>query len=180
MSTDRMGGAPLGELPSNAKKEQFSLAYIHMVAAAAGCSIKSHGTDYDGVDITIASSAEYEGYYCPQFELQVKCTSREGLLKRDHMTWTLEEVPFRRLTHPKRFIPAYLGILLVPEDPEKWLDQDEDRLLCESRMYWQSALDLGSIKGGKASKTVHLPRSNLFDVPQLLGIMKTLGEGGDW
>jgi hypothetical protein len=51
---------PAGGLPLTEKKQQFSLAYVGIVVAAAGCWVKHHTTDYDGVDITIASSAEYE------------------------------------------------------------------------------------------------------------------------
>ncbi|WP_246238418.1 DUF4365 domain-containing protein [Acrocarpospora corrugata] len=166
------------QLPLNAMKEQFSLSFVHMVASAAGCSIKSHATDYDGVDITVSSSAEYATYYCPEFELQLKATSQHDLLKPEHLSWTMTADRFRKLTNPKRFVPAYLGVLLLPEGD--WLDQDERRLLTDSRMYWQSAADLGSIDAGASAKTVRLPRSNLFDVPQLRGIMKTIGEGGEW
>ena len=74
-------GTPPDSLPVSAMKEQFSLGYVHMVASAAGFSIKSHGTDYDGVDVTIFSSAEYETYYGPQFELQVKCTSQRSVVR---------------------------------------------------------------------------------------------------
>jgi hypothetical protein len=70
-------------------------------------------------------------------------------------------------------------VLVVPVDPELWLHQDEARLLTSSRMYWQSAADLGEIGDGQQTKTVYLPKSNLFDLPQLRGIMKTIGEGGD-
>ncbi|WP_246267973.1 DUF4365 domain-containing protein [Acrocarpospora macrocephala] len=159
-------------------KEQFSLSFVHMIASAAGCSIKSHATDYDGVDITISSSAEYATYYCPEFELQLKATAQRDLLKDDHLSWTMKAIPFKKLTNPKRFAPAYLGVLLLPEGG--WLEQDEERLVTGSRMYWQSAADLGSIGDDEASKTVRLPRSNLFDIPQLQGIMKTIGDRGDW
>lgn len=69
-------------------------------------------------------------------------------------------------------------MLLVPEDPDSWLDQDEDRLLTNSRMYWAKASDLVPVSQDTESRTVHIPRNNLFDVPQLLGIMKSIGEGG--
>ncbi|MCS7484482.1 DUF4365 domain-containing protein [Umezawaea endophytica] len=82
--------APDGDLPHNARKEHFSLAFVRMVVAAAGCSIKAHETDYDGVDITIASSAEYSTFYCPDFELQVKCTTRHDLLTEEHLAWPME------------------------------------------------------------------------------------------
>lgn len=167
-----------GELPLNEKKQQFSLAFVRLVVAAAGCSVKSHETDYDGVDITIASSGDWETYYCPEFELQVKCTSQDDLLRTDSLAWQMEAKPYRKLTNPKRFCPAYLGVLLVPNDPDAWLEQDETRLITESRMYWQRAADLGTISSTATVKTVHLPRSNQFDVVQLRDIMKSIGDGG--
>jgi hypothetical protein len=141
-------------LPLNERKQQFSFGYVRMVVAAAGCSVKSHATDYDGVDITIASSADYATYYCPEFELQLKCTGRQDLYRDDRVAWTMKEKPFTKLTNLKRFNPAYLGVLVVPPEPDAWLDQNEDRLVTRSRLYWAK-------------------------VPQLLGIMKSIGEGGD-
>ncbi|GAA0651138.1 DUF4365 domain-containing protein [Kutzneria viridogrisea] len=171
---------PDGQLPGNARREQFSLAFVRLVAAAAGCSIKSHETDYDGVDITITSSADYSKFYCPELELQVKCTTQHRLLTSTHMSWPMEAKPFRKLTNPKRYNEAFLGVLLVPADPASWLEQDEDTLLTRSRMYWHRAAELGEIPEDQGTRTVHLPRSNLFTVPQLLTIMQTIGEGGDW
>jgi hypothetical protein len=96
-------GATGGSLPIKAQQEHFSLAFTHMVTYAAAFSIKSHQADFDGVDITIVSSAEYETYYCPEFELQLKCTTQRHLLKEDHMAWPLEAKRYRKLTHPKRY-----------------------------------------------------------------------------
>ena len=172
-----LAGTAPASLPLSAMKEQFSLGYVHMVVSAAGLSIKSHGTDYDGVDVTIFSSAEYETYYCPQFELQVKCTSQHSAVRQHSVAWPLEAGPFRKLTSKKRFIPAYLGVLVVPGDPETWLEQDQEKLLTRSRMYWQAAALLGEIDGDTATKTVHLPLTNLFDVPQLRHIMESMGDG---
>ncbi len=169
-----------GGLPMTARQEQFSLAFVRMVAAAAGCSIKSHETDYDGVDITIVASAEYTRYYCPEFEMQLKCTTQSRLLEADHLAWTLKRDRFLKLVSPKRFAPALLGVLLIPENPDQLLDLSEAGLTSSSRMYWEHAKKLGEIEDGKASKTVHLPRCNLFDVGSLQGIMQVIGEGGQW
>ncbi|WP_107658545.1 DUF4365 domain-containing protein [Nocardia suismassiliense] len=169
-----------GGLPMTARQEQFSVAFIRMVAAAAGCSIKGHETDHDGVDITIVASAEYAKYYCPEFEMQLKCTTQSRLLQADHLAWSLKRDHFLKLVSPKRFAPAILGVLLIPEDPDQLLDLSEAGLTTSSRMYWQHAKKLGEIEDGKASKTVHLPRSNLFDVGSLQGIMQVIGEGGQW
>lgn len=173
-------GAEGGSLPITAQQEHFSLAFTRMVTYAAGFSIKSHETDFDGVDITIVSSAEYETYYCPEFELQLKCTTQQHLLKEDHMAWPLEAKPYRKLTHPKRYSPAVLGVLLIPDEQDPLLEQDESVLLTRSRMYWEWANHLAPLPDGQESKTVHLPRANLFDVSQLQDIMAAIGEGGDW
>jgi hypothetical protein len=47
-------------------------------------------------------------------------------------------------------------------------------------MYWERASQLGTIEDGQGRKLVHLPRSNVLDVAQLQGIMKTIGDGGEW
>ena len=169
-----------GGLPVSERQQQFSLAHVHMIASAAGCSIKRHDTDYDGVDITIASSTEYETYLCPEIELQVKCTSQRRLLRDDHLAWQMSRTPFLKLTNRKRFTPAFLGVLLIPEQDAPLLNITEEHLLTASCMYWQAASQLGEIAEGSATKTVHLPRSNLFDVDALKGIMQAVGEGGTW
>jgi uncharacterized protein DUF4365 len=169
-----------GGLPHNACKEQFSLAFVRMVVAAAGCSIKNHETDYDGVDVTIVSSTEYSRFYCPDFELQLKCTTRHDLLTEDHLAWPMKAAPFAKLINPKRYDEAFLGVLLIPPKSEPWLDLTENGLATASRMYWEHAAKLGTIGEDQGSRTVHLPRSNLFDVSGLRGIMRTIGEGSQW
>jgi Domain of unknown function (DUF4365) len=164
-----------GQVPISAMQEHFSVAFTRMIAYAAGCSIKTHETDYEGVDITIASSAEY-WYYGPQFELQLKCTYQDDLLKDDHMTWQMKAKPFRKLTREKRYIPAYLGVLLIPRKPEPWLRTDENGLFTRSRMFWESADNLRHDGPIAEKRTVHLPRRNLFTGDQLLGIMKAIGD----
>jgi hypothetical protein len=172
-----LADSPPDSLPLSAMKEQFSLGFVHMVASAAGFSIKNHNTDYDGVDVTIFSSAEYETFYGPQFELQVKCTSQRSVVREGSVAWRMEAGPFRKLTSKKRFIPAYLGVLVVPGDPEAWLEQDQEKLLTRSTMYWQAAALLGEIDANADSKTLHLPLRNLLDVPQLRRIMESMGDG---
>ncbi|WP_309117558.1 DUF4365 domain-containing protein [Saccharothrix sp.] len=171
-----------GGLTPSARQEQFSLGFLRMIAAAAGCSVNEHATDYDGVDVTIAASADYLTWYCPSIDVQLKCTTQHRLLRDDHLAWPMERDPFLKLINPKRFNGALLGVLLVPENHDGWLDLSDEGLVSASRMYWEHSSKLGSIEEGRASKTVHLPRSNLFDVESLKGIMQRIGdgEGGSW
>lgn len=163
----------------SSQQEQFSLSFVQMVATAAGFWIKHHTTDYDGVDITIASSKDYDRYWAPEFEIQLKCTAqRDRLLQAEAMTWSLGQERFRKLVNPKRYNVALIGVLLVPKDLEQVLDADEDRLISASCMYWEYASRLGDLPEGQASKTLHLPRANVFNVPAVQGIMRSIGEGG--
>ncbi|WP_078900729.1 DUF4365 domain-containing protein [Streptomyces sp. SBT349] len=167
-----------GQLPMTARQEHFSLAFTRMVAYVAGCAVKTHETDYEGVDITITSSADYKRFYGAEFDLQLKCTTQKRYLASTHMAWPMKVKPYRKLIRPNRFIPAYLGVLLLPEDAEEWLSVDEDRLITESRMYWQAASRLEPDDGVHETKTVYLPRANLFDGRRLLEIMANIGDDG--
>lgn len=105
--TSARPGDPLDELPLNERKQQFSLAFVQMVAAAAGCYLKDHRVDYDGVDITVAASADYDTYYCPQFEFQLKCTSQADIVREQDVVWRMEA---RSLppSHQPEALPASL------------------------------------------------------------------------
>ncbi|MFE2476425.1 DUF4365 domain-containing protein [Streptomyces sp. NPDC059389] len=172
-----------GQLPMTAREEQISLAFTRMITYAAGCAVKTHDTDYEGVDLTITSSVEYQKILGPQFDLQLKATIQHDRLNDEHMTWPMKVKPYRKLVRGndgKRHIPAYLGVLLLPEDATEWVKVDENRLITESRMFWQAASAFPSETTSTTTHTVHLPRSNLFTVEQLLRIMEAIGnnEGG--
>ncbi|WP_434439695.1 DUF4365 domain-containing protein [Lentzea sp. E54] len=176
---DAIEEAQDGGLPQTARQEQFHIAFVRMVASAAGFYVKDHTADYDGVDITIAASAKYKRFYCPQFELQLKCTTQQDLVGDGEMTWVMKRKPFLKLVDDDRYIPALLGVLVIPRD-EPVLHVTDEHLLTRSRMYWQHASELGDIADGVATKTVKLPTSNLFDVDGLKGIMQRIGDGGEW
>ena len=100
----------------------------------------------------------------------------------DYQGRSIKRKPFLKLTHPKRYNGAFLGVLLIPADHEQLLELTEDGFASASRMYWEHSSRLGEIGDGLDSKTVRLPRSNLFDVEGLQGIMQRIGddEGGSW
>ncbi|WP_179809291.1 DUF4365 domain-containing protein [Nocardiopsis sinuspersici] len=155
-------------------KEHFSLAFTRLVAYEAGCSVRQHDTDFDGVDLTIVSS-EMDGVVVPQFDLQLKCTAQQNLLRSDHMIWRMKAEPYRKLIQQPRMTPAYLGVLLLPEEGP-WLSVSEERLVTPSRMYWQAASELAPLEEGSESVTVRLPRSNLFEREQVRGILQRAAE----
>lgn len=165
-------------LPKTESQQQFSLAFVRMIVAAAGFSIKVHETDYDGVDLTIVSSVKYARWANPCFELQLKCTTRQELLKDDLLAWRMEAGQYLKLTEPVRFMPTYLAVVLVPIDISEWIHHHDEHLLTRGRMYFESAANLPVLPREQSSITVHLPRRNVFDVAHLQAIMKAIGDEG--
>lgn len=170
---------PADSLPVEQMKEQISVAYIRMVAAAAGCTVGDWSADFDGVDISIKSHAEYPEKLGPTLDVQLKCTSKKDVVKADHIAWQIDERTHKYLASGKRSVPAILAVLVVPEDREIWLDHNEERLLMASTMYWVAGSDIPALPDGQKTLTVHLPRSNRFTREALLGIMRAIGERSD-
>lgn len=168
---------PVGSLPNKQMKEQISIAFIRMVAAAAGCSILRCSTDHDAVDISIKSSAEYGAVLNPLLDVQLKCTSQTDVVRKDEVAWQIDERTHKLLTSQKRSAPAILAVLVVPDDVDAWLDHDEARLLTESAMYWILGEDIPALPEGQQYLTVKIPRQQHLTRDSLLGIMDAIGEG---
>lgn len=165
--------APRGRLPESAMKEQLSIAYLHMTATAAGCTLHRWDTDYDSVDVTVYSSAGYARQSAARVDVQLKCTADVSGLTEDHLPFSLSRKNYLDLSDHGRDVPAVLAVLVIPSDPQVWLTHDEEQLLVRSRMYWDFASAWSAIEDGQDSKTVHLPRANLLTVDSLLRLLQT-------
>jgi hypothetical protein len=74
-----------------------------------------------------------------------------------------------------RLVVAAVGFTM---NPKNWLEWEADWLGVNADMYWSLAADLGDIADGAATKTIHIPTGNLFDVSQLRSIMESVGRDG--
>jgi len=63
----------------NAKKEQFSQAYVQAVAAVAGYSWAKPCPDDDSIDLTLAAKGGGGTIRSPKLDVQVKCHAAEVL-----------------------------------------------------------------------------------------------------
>jgi hypothetical protein len=64
------------------RKEQFSRAYVHAVAAVAGFAHYSPSVDDDSIDIGFAQRGGGGTTRAPHLEAQIKC-SAQGLVSED-------------------------------------------------------------------------------------------------
>lgn len=164
--------APLGTMVESEKKNQLSLAYLQIVAAAAGFEVAYWKADYNGVDATLRSYARYEGQSGAEIDLQLKCTSHEGHQHPNFISYPLERAVFEKLSDPQRFQLGALAVLVVPDDATTWLHQDEERLFARGCMYFSPATEWGVIEESADSKTVRCYRENVLTVDGLAGLLR--------
>lgn len=170
---------PDGSLPQSAMQEEVSLAYVHMVASAAGLTILDWKTDYGAVDITIKSLVDYGclGGYQPQFDLQLKCTIQDATNSAgDHFSWSVDQRTHEKLTNANRAVPATFGVMVIPRDPGLWLSHNTDGLLARSHLYFLRGKDFPEFPEGQKTTTLALPKSNLLSAGAMLALMKESSE----
>ncbi|QHU98691.1 DUF4365 domain-containing protein [Synechocystis sp. CACIAM 05] len=162
----------------NAHKEEFSYAYIHAVAAAAGysCANATRLLDMEGIDVTITALGVQGTRRCPRIDIQVKCTSRDDTVHKDAIHYPLEVAAYNNLRFDDPTIPYILVVVLVPDDLDKWLLHSEDELLLRRCGYWKSLAGEPETRN-TTSITVHVPRANLFTPESLKNFMQNFGIG---
>jgi hypothetical protein len=161
----------------NDQKEQFSFAYARAVAATARISVVEATVDDDSVDLTFQQKAGGGTVRSPRVEAQLKCTECANL-HQDHVAFRLDLKNYEELRTTDLLVPRILIVVLVPDDLTTWIDHSEDELAMRKCGYWLSlrAMPPTTVTGDKV--TVHLPRTNQFNVTGLQAIMQRIGNGG--
>ena len=149
----------------NQQKEQFSLAYIHAVAACAGYQFELPSSQRDGIDGYITSDVGLS----PIIQFQAKSSARD-LLRDDGVRYPLPITNFRTLrkeTNNRRI----LIVVMLPEDPAEWMVRDHEQLCLRGSGYWKSLKDEPETQNSE-SISVLIPSENPFDVDQLRTMMQ--------
>ena len=149
----------------NQQKEQFSLAYIHAVAACAGYQFELPSAQRDGIDGHISSDSGLS----PIVQFQAKSSARD-LLREDGVHYPLPVTNFQTLrkeTKNRRI----LIVVMLPDDPTEWTLRDQEQLCLRASGYWK---DLGHERATQNTETVTVlvPSENVFDVTQLQEMMR--------
>jgi hypothetical protein len=146
------------------QKEQFSIAYVRAVAAAARVNIYRLEVDADSIDIGFAVRSVAGRPQSPKLDAQLKCVTE---LAGDE---TVFRYPLRAKNYNElvgeHYIPKILIVVLVPPQPEDWIAQSTDQLSLRRCGYWVS-LRASAPTANTSSVTVELPRVQLFSVADL-------------
>ena len=147
----------------NQQKEQFSLAYIHAVAACAGYQY-DEVRDRASVDGQISSD---QGL-CPVLQFQAKATSTDVVRDR-HVRYDLPVKNQNDLCVLTGVIKLLI-VVTVPAEVGDWSTLSADELCLRGRGYWLS-LRGQPPSNNPRTRTVHIPRTNTFtpdDLPELM------------
>ena len=151
------------------QKEQFSIAYVRAVAAAAGVNTYKHEVDDDSIDIGFTTKITSGRPSRPRLEAQLKCSAvipeKNGVFRYPLLLKNYNDLSGDDL------IPRVLIVLMVPPKLDEWLTQDADQMIMRKAAFW---LDLTGLPESKNKKTVTVavPKANLFSPNALLKLLK--------
>jgi hypothetical protein len=146
------------------QKEQFSIAYVRAVAAAARVNIYRLEVDEDSIDIGFSVKSIAGQPQSPKLDAQLKCVT-ELTGDGDIFRYPLKVKNYNELVG-EHYVPIILIVVLVPPDVQDWLAQDEGTLTMRRCGYWASLRDLAA-SDNASTVTVGLPRVQVFSVPAL-------------
>jgi hypothetical protein len=150
----------------NEMEAELSYAYLHAVASRAGfaCDIAGRQSDRAGIDARIhvkerlAPMALFTDF---AIEIQLKATSRNPAVRKEHYSYWLKSDHYEKLRNPGVWSLRLLVVLFLPEDQSQWLIHDEQGMVSRRCAYWVS------LKGAPPSEnetgqTVYIPIANTF------------------
>jgi hypothetical protein len=153
------------------QKEQFSIAFVRAVAAAAGVNIYRPEVDDDSVDIGFCTRVVRNRAMRPRLEAQLKCSAG---VEEDE---TAYRFPLKVKNYDELrgddIVPRVLILVIVPADANAWLTLTAEQLVLRKAAYWVNLAGLPET-ANTAAVTVSIPKKQLFDVASL---RQLLGQG---
>lgn len=156
--------------------ERFSFAYARAVGAAAGVNVTEPDVDEDSVDLVFSTRSVVGRPQSPMIEVQVKCTGGppvKGKPEGQVIRHKLKVKNYNELVG-QRYVPRYLVLVVVPDDPKDWLTQTEKALTLLRCGYWLSLANEPE-STNETSVTVSVPRTKVFSVEALHQLLRVGG-----
>ena len=153
----------MGDLYITCRKEHFSLAYVEALAYAAGYAVDHAHVDMFGVDFEMRDRAF-------RVDVQMKCLT-EDPAPGPLISYDLDVRAYDFLTDPDRNVPAYLFVVEVPHDVERWVSCGADGIGMYKCGYYADMSVLAPTSNS-SSKRVQINRDNRLTVESLDKLMR--------
>lgn len=171
-----------GALAVTACMETLQIAYLHAVAAAAGCTLAQPFPD-SGIDWHVSHTAPAHpgGGHLVDDEVTLKVQLKATYQIAPHpagpsFPFTLDNAHLAQLARAPVTVHKILVVMLVPRRREEWLRAAHDRLELRHCCYWVNLA--GHPVTGARRTTVRVPTARVFDDRALCEIMTRVGRGG--
>jgi len=158
----------------NAQKQEFSVAWLTAVAAAAGFSLIRPAVDDDSVDaVVFTGKSQYTAR--PEIHVQLKASAMDAM-HADGLHFALPQKNYDDLCRPT-LVPHILVVLRVPSEPSAWLIQNEVDMLLRHCAWWTTLRGMPA-NANATSTTVVLPRERVLTPQSLVALMARIDAGG--
>lgn len=152
----------VGDLSDN-QKEWFSQSFLVGVAAAAGCPVELRLNDVFGVDATVHLGGV-------QTDWQLKGTSSPKFSADRSVLFFDLDVRTYNLFIGVRNASAYLGVVVMPPEPDNWLAHEDEHLLMRHCGYWQRISGMAPTTNDSKVR-IHLPTNQRLCADDVQKIM---------
>ena len=164
-------------LTRNHRQEALSRAYVQIIAARCGLTCSVRDFDY-GIDLTLHDIMRRGRRYVESgllLNIQAKSTAAATRTTTD-VLYDMDVKTFDDLRDTTVGKPRILVLLVLPNDESQWTVETEEHLLLRHCAYWMSLRGQRAIPN-KRTVRVAIPRTNVFSVEGLQGLMERLREG---
>lgn len=161
----------------NDLQSEFGIAYVRAVAHAAGYfTVEANRLlDGDGVDLTVFRRGAGGTVRSPRLDLQVKTLA--GAVTQDPIPYDLDVKNHNELISTEWQVPRALVVVVVPQQPDPWVEASEEQLILRRCGYWLSLRGQAATVN-TTTQRVSLPRASVFHVQPLRDIMARIQAGG--
>lgn len=153
---------------------------MRVISSYLGCSCQLPESDDNRtkVDFTIKgeSGTIKDWKWHPVLNVQLKATSQDAI-KGDflHFKFSRKDLVSMR----KSSNEIILAILTVSDNPDKWVQYEEDYILLENKVYWFNPKTMKDFDSVTDNVTIKIPVGNRLTINALGKMMDTIGRGGE-
>ncbi len=160
-------------LSENDVKSELSYAYLHAVAAPAGCECAQGGRHSDnlGIDARLTAAGDFApapAHTVFDVYIQLKATSQKLAVVKGRFSYRLEKAQYNKMRLTTVNNQWLLVLLLLPGPAAEWLKTSPQALTLKKCAYWVSLRGAPDPPTGPDDKlTIHIPKRNRFTVDAL-------------
>lgn len=152
-------------------KEELSARCVEALANYMGFVTESHRKDY-GIDLTIreiAKRIELNGKETlfpsnRELKVQLKATTEKqvrnakGVLKFDLKVKNYNDLVY----YTQNYRPAYLFLVVMPNDEKRWLEYNEGELILRGRCYWYTHPSGTVASNNSRTNVIQIPENQMI------------------